>query len=332
MKQITILGGGAWGTAVATLLAENGHQVTIWCYEKEVVETITNKRINERYLPGVTLADSIVATNDMRMALEKSELICEAVPVAFLRNILTEAKPYVSPGHRWLVLSKGIEQHSLLLPTQIIDVVMGNNPMKAVLSGPSFARDLAEKKITAVIFATNHCEYSNYLLDIFKNSFFRPYLSTDMIGVQIGGALKNVMALGIGFIDGAGYTDNAKAFIFTRGLQEMMVCAQALGGKKETLYGLAGLGDLFLTALGSCSRNRYLGMRLGQGMSIETVLAELRTTPESVNTIQSTYQLIQQHKLDLPVLSGLYHVIQGTQTLSEFFDTIIERPVEKDCI
>lgn len=332
MKPITVLGGGAWGTAVATLLATNGHRVTIWCYEPDVVETINKQHKNERYLPDVELAPTICATTNLKEALAESDIICEAVPVAFLRKVLNEAKEYIHCGHRWIVLSKGIEQETLLLPTQIIDVVCGNNPEKAVLSGPSFARDLGQQMVTAVIIATNHVDYCKELQCLFKNNFFRPYISTDMIGVQVGGALKNVMALGIGFLDGAGYTDNAKAFIFTRGLQEMMLCAAALGGKKETLVGLAGVGDLFLTAMGQSSRNHRLGVRLGQGVSREAVFKELGTIPESVNTIMSTHQLMLRYNLDLPVLDGLYQLINGTQTLDEFFAAILERPIEKDCV
>lgn len=330
MKHITILGGGAWGTSIAKLLATNGHKVTLWCFEKEVVDSINNTHVNSRYLAGISLPETIQATHDIGQAVAESSLICEAIPVVFMRKVLANVKPHITSNHRWLVLSKGIEQESLLLPTQIITDILGEQTQVAVLSGPSFARDLAEQKITAVIIASSKKEYNDELQALFKNNFFRPYLSSDVIGVQVGGAFKNVMALGIGFLDGAGYADNSKAFVFTHGLQEMMQCAVVLGGKKESLCGLSGVGDLFLTAMGQSSRNLYLGTRLGQGIDINTIIAELGTTPESANTIISIHQLIQKYKLDLPILEGIYHITRGDQTIVEFFTKLFERPIESD--
>jgi len=335
MKQststIAVLGDGAWGTATATLLANNGHRVSLWCYDADVARLIAQTRRNERYLPGFTLDDAIVPTTNIREAVCGVQWVFEAIPVKFLRTVLSTARDCYEPQQTWVVLSKGIEQDTLLLPSDIIDDVFGCNVSKAVMSGPSYAHDLACKQITAVTIAASDCETANALQALLANDYFRPYVTLDMIGAQAGGALKNVITLGVGMLDGAGYTDNAKAFLLTRGFDEMVRLAVALGGTRETLYGLSGIGDLVLTATGKLSRNAAVGKRLGAGEPLDAIVQHIGSTPEGINTIIAVNQLAQKLNLELPICNGLHRVIFEGLPLAQMLDELMNRPLEREC-
>jgi glycerol-3-phosphate dehydrogenase (NAD(P)+) len=331
MKKISILGAGAWGTAVAGLLAENGYRVMLWCREPEVAHAILTTRVNTRYLPGVQLSINVVPVTDLEQACAGTEWIFEAVPVKFLREILHCVKPFYRSDQKWVIMSKGIEQETLMLPGQIIDDVFGCTVEKAVFSGPSFAVDLAQKQITGVAIAAQSCEVGMTLQSMLANSYFRPYISLDMIGVQAGGALKNIIAIGIGLFEGAGLKDNAKAFLLTRGLQEMVELTCMMGGKKETVYGLSGVGDLVLTAMGKLSRNMLFGKELGRGQSLIHLEQAWGTLPEGVNTVQSVHQLAKRYSLDLPICSGLHDVIFAHKPVRLFLDELMDRPLGPEC-
>jgi glycerol-3-phosphate dehydrogenase (NAD(P)+) len=310
MKKVCVLGEGAWGTAVATLLAHNGYAVQLWCYEAANAQTIARTRINERYLPGHTLSEFITPITSLSEAMDGSEWIFEAIPVQYLRSTIQKAAPHFTDDQTWVVLSKGIEQETLLLPTQIIDDVCGKNPRKVVLAGPSFAADVVNKQVTGVSIAASDREYAYALQKIVENDYFKTFFNTDLIGVQVGGAVKNVITLGVGMLEGAGYTDNTKTFLVTQGLHEMAQIATVLGGKPETLYGLSGSGDLMLTALGKLSRNLAVGKRLGKGDALlQTILDELGHIPEGVNTVQSIAKLMETKKLQLPICKAVYEII-----------------------
>ncbi|OQA35127.1 MAG: Glycerol-3-phosphate dehydrogenase (NAD(P)+) [Candidatus Dependentiae bacterium ADurb.Bin331] len=332
MKQVAMIGEGAWGTAVATLLANNNIQVNLWCYDEQVCDEIKKNHSNNRYLPQVPLSDRIKPTHDLAQALAESELIFEAIPVQYMRSVLEKCRPHVRSDHKWIVLSKGIENNSLLLPTQLIDEVIVKTAHKAVLVGPSFASDVATQQITAVTLAATDCEFGLMLQKLLANNYFRPYLSLDVIGVQIGGALKNVIALAIGMLDGAGYRDNVKAFVLSRGLHEMMIVSQLRGGRPETIYGLSGVGDLVLTAMGARSRNREVGKRIGAGQTLETILYETGYIPEGVNTAISLHQLIEQFSLDLPVCKGVFEVLMHGKKIETLLADLMNRPLEQECV
>ncbi len=331
MKLVTILGEGAWGTAIATLLAHNGYDVNLWCYTKDLVPEINRTHQNERYLPGVTLDKKIKAVADITTALCDVTWVFEAIPIKYLRSILLEAKPCMRSDQIWVVLSKGIEQETLLFPTQIIDDVFDNKVQTTVFAGPSFAMDVARKQITAVTLAAQHCELGQKLQHMLANEYFRPYISTDVIGVQAGAALKNVITLGVGMLDGAGYTDNAKAFLLTRGLAEMTQLIVALGGTQETAYGLSGVGDLVLTAMGQLSRNLEVGRLLGKGQLLEKILKETGYIPEGINTVQSVYQLIAARNLKLPICQGIYEIIFKGRSLQDFLKGLMAEPLSWEC-
>lgn len=331
-RKVAILGAGAWGTAIATLFAHNGYRVLLWSHDPDVVTSIQEKGINERYLPEVVLDTSkIIPTTSLKEAVCGAKWVCEATPVAYLRGVLEQSKACFAKEQIWVVLSKGIEQNSLLFPSQMIDDVFEYSPDKIVLGGPSFALDLAQKKITAVAVAATDYRLGKDLQTALANEYFLPCLSLDMIGVQLGGALKNVITLMIGMLDGAEFTDNAKAFIFTRGLHEMVVLARSMGAHKETLYGLSGVGDLVLTSMGSLSRNLHVGYRLGSGESLKSILEETGYTPEGINTVLSLHQMIERQGLSMPIFRGAYELIFQGKSLRLFLNELMENPLQDEC-
>jgi len=329
--KVTVLGEGAWGTAVATLLAENGYNVCLWCYHESVAEEIETKHINSKYLPGIELNKKIVPTVDIKEAIVGTQWIFEAIPVQFLRSVLEDCAPYYDADQIWVILSKGIENKTLMLPTQILDEVLCNTVCKAVFSGPSFAHDLAHKQLTAATIAVENCQTAYKLQELLANTYFKPYNSLDIIGVQVGGALKNVITLCIGMLDGAGYTDNAKAFVLTQGLHEIVEVATALGGSAQTLYGLSGLGDLVLSAMGEHSRNLEVGKRLGRGEKLKAILEDMNSIPEGVDTTRSLYQLQKKLNLNLPICTGVYNILFKDKTLKDLLNTLICEPSLSEC-
>ena len=331
MKRVSVLGAGAWGTAIASLLADNGFQVTLWCYNDEVAESITKIHRNDKYLPGFVLSENIKSTTNLKEAVCDTEFIFEAIPVQFLRSVLEQTTDCFSKEQTWVILSKGIEQETLLLPSQMIDDVFGYTTKKAVLVGPSFAQDVMEKQVTGVTLAATDCKVGRVLQKMLANAYFRPYISLDIIGAQIGAALKNGITLGIGLLKGADYSDNAQAFLLTRGLHEMAQVAVAVGGRQKTIYGLSGVGDLVLTAMGEKSKNLSVGKELGAGKKLKTILQKTGYIPEGLNTVKSINRLMELHKLDLPICSGIYSVIFENKNVHELLKDLMNRPLEAEC-
>ena len=325
--KIAIIGAGAWGTALATLVRENGHDVMLWAYESDVVDAINEEHENKRYLPGVQLERGIRATNDLKKAICGAQWVFEAVPVQFLRTVLSQAITCFDPEQTWVVTSKGIEQETLLLPSQMIDELCAFQVKKAVIAGPSFASDLARKQPTGIAVAADDCAIASALQTVLANAYFRPYVSLDMIGVQMGGAVKNVIALGVGMLEGAGFSDNAKALLFTRGLHEMVQLGIAMGGMQETFYGLSGVGDTAMTAMGGKSRNLEVGKRLGRGQKLLAILDETGFVPEGVNTVQSLQRLMIEKKIDAPICRGVYQVICDGLPIQALLDGVLDQPL-----
>ena len=332
VERVAVIGAGAWGTAFSTLLALQGYSVQLWCHEEKTAQAIQRDRVNSRYLPDCPLDKNIIATSSMREALDGCRFVFEVVPVKFMRSILESAKEYATQEQVWVMLSKGIEQNTLKLPPDIIDEVFGFDVKKVTISGPNFARDLVQQAYTATTIASADCDLAREVGSMLACDFFRPYLSLDPIGVHVGGAIKNVLALTIGIARGAGHPDNTIAFLLTRGMHEIGVLAQHFSGKQETVYGLSGLGDLVLTSLGEHGRNQKVGLMVGQGSSLDTVLKQTGLIPEGVNTVQSVKQLIDKHKLDLPICQGTYDILFNNRSMKSVLDELMARPLSQECV
>lgn len=326
--KIAILGEGAWGTAIATLLANNGHEVFLWCHDATVKAAIEKNRTNATYLPGIILDHAIVPVTSLDV-LQQAHYIFEAVPVKFLRSVIQQAKSYYHDEQIWVVLSKGIEQDTLLVPTAMLDQILAAQVKKAVIVGPSYAQNVAKREYTAVALAADSCAIAKSVAQLVNNQYFHAYLTTDVLGVQWCAAIKNCIAIGIGMLDAAGYGDNAKSFLLTAGLSEMAALCTRLGGDSTTAYGLAGIGDLVLTAMGTLSKNQRVGMLLVQGYSLDDIAQQFGAMPEGINTIQSIHQLLEKTTA-MPLLSGMYDMIFHYKTIDEFMCSVLQA-FEKQC-
>jgi len=324
-KTVTMLGAGAFGTAVATILANNNFQVNLWCYEQEVVDDILNKQENSRYLPGIKLNSNIKPTTNIKKALTDSQWIFEAIPIKFLRNILDQTKEHITSKQIFIILSKGIEQETLLLPSEIIKNSLGKDTKVGIMSGPNFAKELALKCPSATTIACEDKDISIELCKILKNSYFKPYISNDLTGVQIGGAIKNVLVLIVGIARGYQSSQNTIAFLLTRGFSEMAQLCKFMGGEFKTIYGLCGLGDLFLCSSSIQSRNMSVGTLLGQGKNLEEIKTKLGVLPEGINTVQSVYQMIKKHNLDLPICKAIHQIIFENKPFDNFLDDLMKQ-------
>ncbi|MCK4499507.1 NAD(P)-dependent glycerol-3-phosphate dehydrogenase [Candidatus Babeliales bacterium] len=308
MGNITVLGAGAWGTALATLLAKNGNDVLLWSFEKKVCADINENNKNECYLPGVELPTNLKATSDLQEACQHSEILIEVIPVKFLRKVLLQAKPFINKNHRFVATSKGIEEKTLFLPIDIVKEIFGKGCRAAVLGGPNFAHDVAIGGFSATTIASADKSFCSQLSAIFANDMFRVGCSEDVVGVQVAGALKNVIALAVGIACGAGLSESTIACIITRGLEEMCKVSQALGGKIETIYSYPGVGDLILTATNEQSRNFRAGKMLGQCVSVADIEKKFPALPEGINSAPSVVALankIGTQKKNHNVIPGL---------------------------
>jgi len=328
-KIVTMLGGGAFGTSIATLLAENGFEVKLWCHEQEVVDCIKKDHENKNFLPGIKLNPSIKPTSDLQEAVKDSKWIFEAVPVKFLRNILNQIKDFVTDEQNFVVLSKGIEQDTFLLPSGVIKDLFKKNTI-SVMAGPNFAKEIAQKSYTGATVTSEDMQVAKELGEVLSNSYFQPYLSEDFIGVQVGGAIKNVITLAVGIAKGSGCSQNTIALLLTRGFAEIAHVSVCLGGKKETVYGLSGFGDLVLSATGSLGRNLEVGALLGQGKSLQEIEKEKRVLPEGINTVQSVYNLTEKHGWDLPICKGTYDFVFKGISFDVLLKKIINQPLEME--
>lgn len=329
-KTVTVLGAGAWGTALSTLLANNGYDVVIWCYEVDVVKEIQENHTNNFFLPNVQLSEKICPTTDLQTAFESSEYIFEAIPVKHMRSVFKLARPYVSKKHKFIVTSKGIEQETNMLPSGILSDIFGFESKIVSLGGPNFAKDLAEKALTGTVVASKDIDIAKHVAQMLGSTYFKPYVSDDINGVQVGGAVKNIFALTIGMAHGLGYGENTIAFLMTRCLFELGVLSKYFGGRQDTIYGLSGFGDLFLTCGSSVSKNFKFGRLLGQGASLNELTSQYASLPEGVNTVQAVKKLIDQNNLNLPVCLGTYQVIFDGIAFKNILNKVITQPLAQE--
>ncbi|MCK4264967.1 NAD(P)-dependent glycerol-3-phosphate dehydrogenase [Candidatus Babeliales bacterium] len=324
-KRIAVIGGGAFGTAISTVLVESGCSINLWCYEESVVSEIQDAKRNVTYLPDIPLSEKIHPTSSLKEALEGVDWVFVTIPVKFLRSVLELAKDHLTKNEKWVLLSKGIEQGTLMLPSQILDDVLDYKTVKFALSGPNFARELAEKFYSGASLAYEDEVLAKELQSILSNKFFKPYLTSDLIGVQVCGALKNIFALITGIAIGAGFKDNTKAFLLTIGFSEMGKLVEHLGGNHITINGFSGFGDLVLTCTGSLGRNLKAGIMFGEGLSLDEI-EETGITAEGVNTIKSLQELISKDNLDLPLCSGIYQIIFMGKNLRTILNELMLKP------
>ena len=308
MKKVTVIGSGSWGTALAVMLAENGHDVLIWSRRQDAVDELLHERENKRYLPGVAIPESIQATTDREAAVKGAEIIILAVPSRAVGETVRDFSPYLKTWQILVNVAKGLEPGTLLCLSEVIKREAPQCQV-CVLSGPSHAEEVARKIPTTCLITCENEAVAKVVQEEFGNARFRLYTNTDMIGVEIGAALKNVMALAAGMSDGLGFGDNTKAALMTRGMAEMKRLGVAMGGKAETFAGLSGIGDLIVTCTSMHSRNRRAGILLGQGKSLQETLDEVKMVVEGVNTVEAACRLAEEYHVSMPITEAINDVL-----------------------
>ena len=310
-RKIGVIGAGSWGTALADCLARNGHPVTLWSHELEVATGIESDRRNDVYLPGVDLDPTLHASSNLQKVLDGAEIIVSVSPSEFVRNVMEQARPHISGRPLLVSASKGLELGSDLRMSEVLLEVLGAELAEGcvVLSGPSFAVELARRQPTAVTLASRSEDNAVAVQGLFQNEHFRLYTQSDVIGTELGGSLKNVIALAAGISDGLGLGDNARAALLTRSLAEIRRLTHRLGGEPETLAGLAGVGDLILTCTGDLSRNRTVGLQIGRGQSLDEVLSGMISVAEGVRTTKAAVDLAESHGVEMPIAVAVYSIL-----------------------
>jgi glycerol-3-phosphate dehydrogenase (NAD(P)+) len=311
--HIGVIGAGGWGTALANLLAQKGRRVDLWVREEEVYRQIQAERVNQVFLPGVTLVPELHPVRSHREAASAKDLVIMVVPSHVFREVLRHVIPHLEPGTAVLTATKGIENETLMTMSQIAETLLpkmwSEEGRLASLSGPSFAREVARGKPTAVTIACRDPKLGVRLQHLFSTEAFRAYRTADVMGVELGGALKNVVAIAAGIADGIEVGHNARAALITRGLAEMTRLGVALGARPATFAGLAGMGDLVLTCTGDLSRNRTVGLQIGRGLHLQDILSRMNMVAEGVKTTLSAYHLAVKTGVDMPIVEQVYRVL-----------------------
>ena len=310
MKNLAIIGGGSWGTALAIVLAPRLSGLRLWVYERDLAERMRQTRVNHVYLPGFSLPQHIQVTSDLSEALGSAETILSVVPSHLVRAVYEQIRPLLKRATLFVSATKGLENHSLLRMSEIIREVNGPEARVGVLSGPSFAKEVARGEPTAIVAASTEPTVASEIQAAFSSPTFRVYTSTDPTGVEIGGSIKNVVAIGAGVLHGLGLGHNAMAALITRGLAEMTRLAVAMGGRQQTLAGLAGLGDLVLTCNGELSRNRTVGVELARGRKLEEITGSMKMVAEGIKTTNAAVDLAKRHSVEMPIAEQMYQVLQ----------------------
>ena len=308
MKRISLLGAGSWGTALAILLANNGHEVTLWSALETEVTLLRTKREHVDRLPGVKLPDSIMISDNLEEACKDKDLIVFSVASPYVRSTAKQCASYIKPGQIIVNVGKGIEESTLMTLTEVLSEEL---PMAevAVLSGPSHAEEVSKGIPTTVVVGAEKKATAAFIQDIFMNEVFRVYISSDIVSIELGGALKNVIALAAGLVDGLGFGDNTKAALITRGIAEMTRLGVTMGGKKETLSGLSGLGDLIVTCTSTHSRNHNAGELIGKGYSMDEAMAEVKQVVEGVYSAKAARKLAKKYQVSMPIIEAVNQVL-----------------------
>ncbi len=325
LPAVAVLGAGSWGTALAALIARHGHPTVLWGRDADGVAAIDSTHENPRYLPGIALPESLRATTDLAASLQGADLVLVVVPSHAFAETLRALAPH-RPAHAGVAwATKGFEPGSGRFLHEVAEEVLGADVPLAVVTGPSFAKEVAQGLPTALTVHGNHADFAQEVADALHGPAFRAYTGNDMLGAELGGAMKNVLAVATGVADGMQLGLNARAGLITRGLNEMLRLNHAIGGKAETLMGLAGLGDLVLTCTGDLSRNRRLGLALGRGQSIADAVREIGQVVESVQTADEVMRQAERHGVELPISSAVQAVLHGEITPAEGLRLLLSR-------
>lgn len=330
LDKIGILGGGAWGTALAAAATQAGRDTLLWAREPEVVDSINNTHENNMFLPGVTLDPKLVATNSL-VNMSDRDAVLLVTPAQYTRPMAQDLAAVIRPGVPLIICSKGIEVSTGNLLSTVLEEAAPGHPV-CVLSGPTFAGEVARGLPCAVTLAVEDKDLGEKLVKALGLPTFRPYLSTDIIGAQIGGAIKNVLAIATGIADGLGTGENARAAVITRGLAEVVRFGGLYGARRETLMGLSGLGDLILTCSSTQSRNMSLGKAIGEGKSFTEIMAERNSVAEGAHTVDIVYKIGQEKSLDMPITNAVYRILKEGRPAKEVMETLLARPFTDETV
>jgi glycerol-3-phosphate dehydrogenase (NAD(P)+) len=334
MNKIAIIGGGSWGTALSIALTRSRakHQVALWLYEKDICERIRATRVNDVFLPGVEIPREVEVTNSLAEALAGARIVLGVMPSNHARSLYTQMLPHLTPEMAFVSATKGFDHATLERITQVIEQVVGQKfpPRGAALSGPSFAREVARGDPTAVVIASADLALAKMVQEEFSGPTFRLYASDDVAGVELGGAVKNVIAIAAGVCEGLGFGHNTIAALITRGLVEMTRLALAMGARAQTLAGLAGMGDLVLTCTGGLSRNRAVGVELGKGRKLEEIVGSMRMVAEGVATTVATVQHARRHGVEMPITEQMHAVLYEGRAPREAIRELMERRLKME--
>ena len=329
MARIGILGAGSWGTALSLLLHNNGHEITRWSIDKKEVEMLQTEREHKSKLPGVKLPQDMMITNDLEEGMEDKDFLVLAVPSVFNRSTARSMKPYIKSGQMIVNVAKGIEEDTLMTLSEQIEEELPEADV-AVLSGPSHAEEVGRCLPTTCVVGAKTAETAEYLQHAFMNDFFRVYISPDILGIEIGGSLKNVIALAAGIADGLGYGDNTKAALITRGIAEIARLGVKMGGKAETFYGLTGIGDLIVTCASVHSRNRKAGYLMGHGRTMQEAMDEVSMVVEGVYSAKAGLALSKKYEVSMPIIEQINRVLFENKDPAEAVKELMVRDARSE--
>jgi glycerol-3-phosphate dehydrogenase (NAD(P)+) len=331
IEKTAVIGAGSWGTAIAKLLADKGENVVLWGHRPEYIERIKRTRENSRYLPGFVLPENLSLEKDLKVAVCGADCVVMVVPSHGYREVFSRLVPYLETGVIVVSAVKGIETYSLVTMTSLMEEeVKDKDKNFGVLSGPSFAREVADNQPTAVTIAFNDLEVARAVQQLFAGKYFRGYTSTDVIGLEISGAMKNVIAIAAGICDGLGFGLNSRAALMTRGLAEITRIGVAMGANPLTFSGLGGLGDLVLTCTGNLSRNRTVGLEIGKGRELSVVLSEMTMVAEGVKTTKSCYNLAKKLGVEMPILKQIYQILYEKKSPHDAVRELFKRDLREE--
>ena len=331
-ERVAVIGAGAWGTVLANLLAKKGHPVSLWVFEEDLAREIRETRLNRVYLPDIPLSERILPSSSYEEISRGCRIFLFVTPSHVTREVAEKFLPFIPEGSVVLSATKGIENHTLMTVSEILPEVLRHIPEGnfAYLSGPSFALEVARELPTAVSLASRSKEVALGMQSLLAAPYFRIYITPDVMGVELGGAVKNVMAIAAGISDGLGFGYDARAALITRGLMEMSRLGRAMGASPMTFMGLAGLGDLVLTCTGDLSRNRRVGLKLGQGRSLQEILESEKTVAEGIRTTRSVHDLSKRHKVEMPITHQVYQILyQGARPRDAVHELMSRDPREE---